>query len=163
MHAPVLLWVANAQNLYGPWDAVVEFGSLNVNGSARCIVNCQRYVGIDIRAGRDVDIVCSAVDYTPESPPDAVLCLEVLEHAEPWKDIIKNAARVIGPHGTFVMTCATDPRAPHSVDGRLFPEGEFYANIDPEECKKVILEHFETCEREVGGGDLRIIARVRKI
>jgi len=162
MHGPVLTWVDKAQKRYGPWHTVLDMGSYDVNGSPRSTVHCQRYTGIDLKPGPGVDVVCSAGTYVPDYVPDVVLCLEVLEHAKPWKRIIKNAAKIMSPHGTFVLTCATDPREPHGMDGHPLPEGEFYANIDPEECKKVILKHFRECEMEVekgNAGDLRIIAR----
>jgi hypothetical protein len=94
---------------------VLEFGSLNINGSARDVIatyDDKGYLGIDAQGGRGVDEVIDAVDYRAQ-PVELVVCCEVLEHA---KDI----------------PCATEPRDPHSaVDGGPLRDGEHYENVDP--------------------------------
>ena len=62
---------------------ILEIGSLDVNGSIRdrkeLFEDCE-YLGIDLRAGKDVDLV---VDYTRFKTPhqyDMILYLDSIEH-----------------------------------------------------------------------------------
>ena len=41
---------------------------------------------------------------------DAVVCSEVLEHVEPWRDVVANIRRVLKPGGLLVLTTPNDPK-----------------------------------------------------
>jgi SAM-dependent methyltransferase len=110
---------------------VLELGSRNVNGSVRDLFTGSWYLGIDVRPGPGVDVVADATTYTPPSPPDTVLCLEVLEHTADAPAILANAHRILAPGGVLLATMATHPRAPHSAfDGGGLKPGEYYRNVD---------------------------------
>lgn len=113
-------------------ELVVEIGSRNVNGSIRQRFDGLnvRYVGVDIEPGPGVDVVADGATYSPPRPPSMVVCMEVLEHTPQGAEIVGNAARALAPGGWLLVTCATNPRSPHSAaDGGQLREGEFYANI----------------------------------
>ncbi len=117
-----------------PWTggAVLEIGSRNVNGSPRQFMafDPAHYVGIDRRAGIDVDIVVDAADYDGVGAFGLVICAEVLEHEPNPQAVIDCAWRALRPGGLLVLTCAGPGRAAHSCDGRPeLPEGEHYQNI----------------------------------
>ena len=65
---------------------VIDVGSLNINGSLKAdILKLQpaEYIGIDFRAGKDVDVVCNAKDIVArfgKESFDVVICTEMLEH-----------------------------------------------------------------------------------
>lgn len=116
------------------WPRVVEFGSRDVNGTVRDLVPHQTWVGIDREPGPSVDLVMDCRDYYPITPPDLIVCCEVLEHSSDPQAIVEQAGQVLAGGGWLVMTCATDPREPHSaLTGGPLPDGEHYANVSLEE------------------------------
>lgn len=121
---------------------VVEFGARDINGGVRDLFDCGDYIGLDIAPGRGVDEVTDAATWTTRKKVDAVVCCEVLEHADPWEPIIGNAAALLAPGGLLVVTAACDPRAPHSShDGRpLTDDHEHYANVDPDDLREVTVD-----------------------
>lgn len=150
MHAEALQFAQETLNRLdvGRWvidgkthrpQLVVEIGSLNINGSCRPLFEGLnvRYVGIDVAAGPGVDVVADGATYEPESPPALVICMEVLEHARNAGAVVRNALKMLAPGGVLLVTCASDPRAPHSgVDGGDLHPGEWYQNVG--------LEHLAT-------------------
>lgn len=108
---------------------VLDIGGRDVNGSPRSLFTGS-YTTVDRRAGRGVDIVADAADWTPPRTFDLVLCLEVFEHTPRWPELLRTARAALGPGGRLIVTAATDPRAPHScVDGGPLPADEFYENV----------------------------------
>jgi SAM-dependent methyltransferase len=45
----------------------------------------------------------------PDATYDLVVCSEVLEHVEPWREVVDNIARVLKPGGLLVLTTPNDP------------------------------------------------------
>lgn len=129
MHAEAREFVAQAVAGH-TFARVLEFGSRNINGGVRDLFDCTEYVGLDIAPGPDVDVVGDAADWE-RSGFDAVVCCEVLEHTPDGKAIIAAARRAL-VDGLLIVTCATDPREPHSAtDGGTLRPGEYYANVSP--------------------------------
>lgn len=129
---------------------VVEFGARNVNGSVRKLFICNRYWGIDLQSGIDVDEIADAAKWeSPFENVDVVVCCEVLEHTPDYREIINSAYKALVPEGLFISTCATDPREPHSaLDGGPLYDGEYYRNVD--------LERFEIGLLHAGFNDIAI-------
>lgn len=123
-----------------PAGRVLEIGSHDVNGSVRPLFpSAERYHGIDLSPGPGVDEVADAADWEPDGTYDVVVSTEVLEHAPRWRDVLGTAWRALGPGGRLVVTCATDPRPPHSaVDGWALRPGEWYANVPPAEVRVLV-------------------------
>lgn len=129
------------------FKSVLEFGSLDINGSVRDVIDADQYHGIDLADGPGVDEVADARRYRRE-PVELVVCCEVLEHVQDKAGIIDSAANCLrGPGccgrtpGMFVITCACNPRAPHSAaDGGALREGEWYENVNPR-LLKIGLDH----------------------
>jgi len=150
-----------------PARFILEFGSRNVNGTVRGIFRHHVYWGIDLMPGKGVDQVGNAATYQhPAGSVDVVLCLETLEHTPEIEAIVKNAYRNLSVGGYFVVTCATDPRLPHSaVDGGALRPDEYYRNIAPGDLKSYAVDAgFKVVELLVKqipdhGGDLYMIAR----
>lgn len=116
-----------------PREYVVEFGSLNVNGSARNHLPAWGWWGLDLVAGRDVDEVAHAASWVrPEHLyVDTVVCTEVLEHTLSGDLICANAHKILARGGVFIVTCAGPGRTPHGVRGLPHPqEAEYYRAVD---------------------------------
>ena len=89
---------------------VLEVGSRDVNGSLRPAIELWKpaeYIGIDIRAGRGVDLVCDANDLVERfgrGQFDVVICTELFEHVEDWRNVISNIKQVCLPGGIILIT-----------------------------------------------------------
>jgi SAM-dependent methyltransferase len=89
---------------------VLEIGSLDINGSARkCVEFWQpaEYVGVDIKEGPGVDLVCDAeklIDIFSEESFDVVFSTELLEHVLNPKTVISNMKRLCKRNGTILLT-----------------------------------------------------------
>jgi hypothetical protein len=123
-------------------ELVLEFGSLNINGQTRDIPDWEvDWFGIDLQAGPGVDLVANAIGYTHPYRVSMVVCCEVLEHCPDVWGIVSSAADNLHQGGHLLVTCASDPRAPHSaVDGGPLRSGEYYGNVG-------IGDLISTCER----------------
>lgn len=135
MHDAAYRFVASAVrdlDLDQPGRWVVELGSYDVNGSVRdCFPQCAAYVGVDIRPGPGVDVVCDAATYQPDRRVDVVVTTEMLEHC-PWPQrVIANALRMLAPGGVLLVTAASPSRPPHGRDGGALAADEHYGGIAP--------------------------------
>lgn len=94
---------------------ILEVGSSYVNGSVREVVPVS--VGIDIRNGRGVDLICSASDLMKHFEPgsfDSCVSTETLEHVEDWKGFITNTWEVVREGGYIVCTMASKYKKRHA-------------------------------------------------
>lgn len=129
MHPQAFAWVA--ANIGTP-GSVLEFGSLNINGTARDCAPDATWHGVDRQPGPGVDEVADAAKYDTSTRYDCVVCCEVLEHTDQLEAITWNAWHALAPGGVLLVTAACDDRAPHSaIDGGPIRDGEHYANVDP--------------------------------
>jgi len=68
-----------------------------------------------LAAAAGVDARFFVADFTksdprfPDETYDLVVCSEVLEHVEPWREVVGNIARVLKPGGLLVLTTPNDP------------------------------------------------------
>lgn len=157
---------------------VLEFGSLNINGSCRELLPAARYYGIDLQSGPGVDEIADATVWqhpTLYGHFDICLCSEVFEHLRDWPMIVKNAAAHLSDTGIFVSTCASDGRPAHSAKGegeRLsvwqnthaghpLDEVEWYQNVSYEPLvwalKDAGFDHWHI-EQNASPGDIYAIA-----
>jgi SAM-dependent methyltransferase len=90
--------------------SVLEVGSLDVNGSARTVIESlvpARYTGVDIQAGPGVDRVLSVsflADVFGAESFDVVVSTEMLEHVQDWRWAVTQLKRVLAPGGSLVLT-----------------------------------------------------------
>jgi len=130
-----------AANLPDKLSYVVEIGSRDINGGIKDLLGDARYHGIDIEPGRGVDEVADGASWVPagKTRPDAIICLEVLEHTEMWPDIIMQIGSWAKPGSTLLVTAAGPKRKPHSaVDGAEVRDGEWYENVRPDALQEVL-------------------------
>lgn len=118
----------------------LDIGGRNVNGHCRDLWPNMQWTVLD----KDIEslsiteyppsqthiIQADAITWESDRQYDLVLCTEVLEHTQLWRDICKTAYRALLLDGVLVLTCAGPGRVPHSaVDGAELREGEWYNNI----------------------------------
>lgn len=86
---------------------VLEVGSYNVNGSVRDYFEAHEYLGVDMRAGRGVDLVWNAHDLdgaVGDTQYDVVLCLETLEHDDAFWVTLRQLKAHLKPGGYLIIT-----------------------------------------------------------
>jgi SAM-dependent methyltransferase len=101
---PFELFLERTNSLPGP--RILEIGGRNVTGSSwrEKFPGCREYVGLDVHAGENVDVVGDAHRLSELFPPghfDAVFSIAVFEHlAMPWK-VVLEANKVLKDGGLF--------------------------------------------------------------
>lgn len=160
MHSEAHAFVA--ANIGHP-KRVLEYGALNINGTARDTAPSAEWHGIDVVAGPGVDEVADATEYLATVPYDTVVCCEMLEHTPKVGATCQTAYTNLTDGGTLLLTCATDGRAPHSaIDGGPLRPDEFYRNV-PADDFRISLEHIgfviDVLEVHPNRGDLYVKAR----
>lgn len=80
----------------------LEVGSLDINGSARELFD--DYTGVDIEAGKNVDIVASGHDLPfKDETFDLVLCMNTLEHDDTFWLTVAEMKRVLKKGGILFI------------------------------------------------------------
>lgn len=157
MHSEAYDWVARFRT--SDPVSVLDLGGRDVNGSARGWFPNADYTVLDIAAGSNVDIVADAATWAPDREYDLVVCTEVFEHAERWRDICATAWTAAKPSGRLILTMAGPGRAGHSaVDGGPLRDGEYYRNVDPFELSDVLSKAWEGVVVDQFRTDVRAIA-----
>jgi SAM-dependent methyltransferase len=143
---------------------VLEIGSYNVNGTTRPLFRGARYVGLDRRPGREVNVVADGAEWDGDGKPfDVVVSTEALEHAPDPGAVLRNARKLLTMGGRLMLTAASLEREPHGQDGvHTVPKGEHYANIDPEWLRSLLSGRgweLVTFEHHPERGDVYAVAR----
>lgn len=137
---------------------VVEFGSLNLNGTVRTFFEDCNYTGVDICEGKDVDVVSHCDNYHPEEVPDVVISCEMLEHDEFWSDSVRHMAEILKPGGLLILTCATTGRKEHGTENFSPADSPatngYYLNLDMADLSSALYgtfigNGFDRCYMEV--------------
>ncbi len=118
-HAQHLLFVqAAAKHLADDFSRklILEIGSYNVNGTIRPFFQGSTYVGVDIIAGPDVDVVCPGEKVAdPDETYDLAVSCECFEHNPKWCETFLNMHRMTKAGGIVLFTCATTGRLEHGT------------------------------------------------
>ncbi len=102
---------------------VLEVGSYDVNGSVRDgieMLGCAEYVGVDMRDGPGVDVVCDAVNLVERfgvESFDIIISTEMMEHVEHWRAAISNIKRVCKRGGLILITTRSRGFPKHDYPG----------------------------------------------
>lgn len=89
---------------------VIEVGSFDHNSSLRSLIESWgpcRYVGVDIRKGPGVDVICSAENLVKtfgKESFDIVISTELIEHVADWKGVMSNIKKVCRLGGVILIT-----------------------------------------------------------
>lgn len=128
---------------------VVDIGSLDINGSNQYLFENSGYVGVDLFAGRNVDITCKGHELgLPDESVDVVISTECFEHDSHYDKTLKNIYRMIKPGGLFVFSCATTGRPEHGTR-RTTPDdapfiqllgdwADYYKNLEESDIRAVL-------------------------
>lgn len=128
---------------------VVDFGSLDINGSNKVFFTNSEYIGLDIGPGKNVDVISKAHEYSaPDASFDTVISTEMFEHDKFLNLSFLNMVRVLKPGGLLLFTCAGPGRDEHGTN-RVTPSdsplttmfedwADFYENVDESKIRSII-------------------------
>jgi len=117
---------------------VLEVGSLNINGTVRIFFKDCDYLGVDVGAGKNVDLVCPAHELDmPNETFDTTISCECFEHDKYWVRSFKKMYDLTKPNGLIVFSCATTGRPEHGTT-RTSPAdapftNDYYRNLTAED------------------------------
>lgn len=127
---------------------VVDIGSLDINGNNRYLFENCSYIGIDVGAGNNVDIVSKGHEYKPDKQYDITISSECFEHDMFYKETLKNCVDLTKSNGLFTFTCASEGRPEHgtktnnSVDAPFLKDidgwCDYYKNLTENDIKEVL-------------------------
>lgn len=126
---------------YFDGQTVLDYGSLNVNGSLKDLFQNGQYTGIDLISGDNVDIVSLAHSFKGE-PVDVVVSAEMLEHDEHFEASLDNMYKHLREGGLMVLSAAGLQRAEHGTTrttGTVWgTSSDYYRNITLEDVKSFV-------------------------
>lgn len=104
--AAMMLMTLGLGRVDWPEARVLDVGSLDVNGSYREAIEDRgwEYLGVDIRSGKNVDIVVPEYDYPFEDGEfDVVISGSTMEHVRAIWRWVPELVRVLRPGGLLVI------------------------------------------------------------
>lgn len=147
-HPEQLNFIQETKQKYGNFFknvAVLEVGSLNINGTVRNFFEDCSYIGLDISSGPGVDVVSLGHEYNaPDNSFDTVISAECFEHNPYWEKTFENMIRMCRSGGMIIVTCATTGRIEHGT-ARSIPSAspltiqkgwDYYKNLTEQDFRK---------------------------
>lgn len=129
---------------------VLDVGSGDINGNNRDLFTDCDYIGCDVYAAPNVDLVCRAADLPfVDGYFDVIVSSECFEHDPQTPETFRKIVRLLRPGGLFFFTCATTGRPEHGTRrtspdqswGTIGGVGDFvdhYANVTLEDLDAAI-------------------------
>ena len=109
---------------------ILDLGSQDINGSYRPIFGLPpwKYVGVDLAAGNNVDVVLADPYHWWEisrESADVIVAGQTFEHTEFFWETMKEIARILKPGGLCcILVPSSGPEHRFPVDcWRMFPDG----------------------------------------
>lgn len=144
MNTKIIDWMKETRHLLPEsLGDVLDVGSLNVNGSAREVYTFSRsYLGVDMREGKDVDIVMNAHSLVLRFGKDSfdiVVCMNILEHDDRFWITLEEVNSVLRKGGYLVFCVPTFSFPIHS-----YPED--YWRMSEQAVKEIVFMGFEVLD-----------------
>lgn len=109
---------------------ILEVGAYNHNGTIRDVVDVT--VGIDMRPGRGVDLVCDVCDILEHYPAgyfDTVVSAETFEHIEKWREALTAIWSVLKDEGWLVLSMASLNKGRHNYPNDYWRVDQNYLSL----------------------------------
>lgn len=114
---------------HGPFNDVLEVGSADVNGNVRNLFEGCNYIGTDMQAGNNVDIVVNGHDlkeHFKDKEFDLVFSFDTFEHDDKFWETMEQMKQVTKPGGWIVIGAPGRNCPLHEHPGdywRFMPQG----------------------------------------
>lgn len=139
MHKQVLTFINRVKARYPQSftkKEVLDCGSLDINGTNRLFFTHCNYTGLDIIAGKNVDVVSPVHLFEPLRQFDTIISTEMLEHDRHWEQSLNSMFALLKPGGLIVITAAGFGRPEHGTTASS-PESSpatnsYYQNVSAE-------------------------------
>lgn len=96
---------------------IVDFGAYDENGALRPIFAKHQYIGIDMHAGPNVDVVCNNAETPFETGSvDVIVSSSCLEHDEFFWETFVEMCRIV-KEGGYIYICAPSAGNYHGYPG----------------------------------------------
>lgn len=124
----------------------LDCGSFDVNGSLKTLFVDSEYIGVDMRAGRNVNVVSKVHDLGFAFAPGSfqtVVSAEMLEHDEHWRESLLTMLRLLLPGGLLALSMAGTGRPEHGTasvpdDGEVWgTTPDYYRPLDAADLRSV--------------------------
>lgn len=139
---------------------VIDCGSLDINGNNRYLFDSCRYIGVDIVAGKNVEIVSRVHLLQDDQLYDVVISTEMLEHDEYLPHTLAKMFSILKPGGLMILTAAGFGREEHGTH-KMHPGDspqthDYYKNLTIEDfATNLKLEEFSIWEISHQNTDIR--------
>lgn len=111
----VYQWVRHVVEREKAEAPVVEFGSLDVNGSVRDLF-ATPYLGVDRVAGPGVDLVCDVTVDVPDANAATVVSTDMLEHCAEPQAAVESMHRCLREGGLLILAAPESWPLHHNDD-----------------------------------------------
>lgn len=96
--------------------SVIDIGSMDINGGPHELISPSNYVGVDLAAGPNVNLVERAERVSfPDNHFDVAMSSECFEHNPDWRVTLQNMYRMTRPSGLIVFSAAFAGRGEHGT------------------------------------------------
>ncbi len=115
MHKKITEFLKKHSDKCPKGSLILDIGSLNVNGNAAQVLPVT--VGVDMREGKGVDLVCNGEDllkHFDKNYFDVIVTTDTLEHVKYWREFLIGAWSVLKPDGIFIATIASKRKGRHA-------------------------------------------------
>ncbi len=138
--------VAGKYAHFGWRDArALDVGAADINGNNRALFATKNVIGVDVVAGKNVDLRMPAHLLTfRDGYFDVIVSTEVAEHDIYWQETMRNCIRMLASGGIMLFTCAGSGRPEHGTtknkpqDAPGLPWPDYYQNLDQIDFERAI-------------------------
>lgn len=128
MHeANLEFWRQNREtyNHYFHKKDVIECGSMDMCGTVRQFFSANRYIGVDWRPGKGVDLVSLVHDLKFKDEFDVVISASMLEHDPHWDKSIRKMVSMLKDSGILLLSWGAAENGIHCLETAT--DGQFHA------------------------------------
>jgi len=139
MHQTALDYLKSVKTrfpMYFSGRVVVEYGSMDINGSPRGLFEDCDYIGVDWRPGKGVDVVSRMHEFTPEWECGVVVSASTMEHDKHLYKSLDRCWEILCPRGLLLVTTVNEKWPMHSPEAG---EDGYYRGVNADELKAWLL------------------------
>jgi len=163
MHAEVIKYCESVKQRFPEYftnKAVLDCGSLDINGNNRYLFEKCSYTGIDICKGKNVDVVTPVQLYKANGNFDMVISTEMLEHDRYYNLSLVKMYLLTNHKGLLLFTAAGTGRAEHGTTEHLPDDSpktlDYYCNVTAQMIAEALpLDLFSWFEISYTNTDIR--------